>query len=147
MKKEKENGARVRVWASIPQPVKELLAQRARDERNRESEIIAKAITLYLTKDVTDESLLIAKMSEIIRVVQNMQTKLDTGQKLDLEFFQYFFMFAPDFPGDEKEKQRVFNKGASRTQDFLSGFRQREKQMPRLLEAIFGMMLEEEANE
>jgi hypothetical protein len=144
MKKEKENGARVRVWASIPQPVKELLAQRARDERNRESEIIAKAITLYLTKDVTDESLLIAKMSEIVRVVQNMQTKLDTGQKLDLEFFQYFFMFAPDFPGDEKEKQRVFNKGASRTQSFLSGFRQREKQMPRLLEAIFGMMLEEE---
>ena len=144
MKKEKENGARVRVWASIPQPMKELLARRARDERNRESEIIAKAITMYLTKDVTDESLLIAKMSEIIRVVQNMNTKLDTGQKLDLEFFQYFFMFAPDFPGDEKEKQRVFNKGASRTQSFLSGFRQREKQMPRLLEAIFGMMLEEE---
>jgi hypothetical protein len=144
MKKEKDNGTRVRVWASIPQPVKDLLAQRARDERNRESEIINKAITLYLTKDVTDESLLIAKMSEIVRVVQNLQTKLDTGQKLDLEFFQYFFMFAPDFPGDEKEKQRVFNKGASRTQSFLAGFRQREKQMPRLLEAIFGMMLEEE---
>ena len=144
MKKEKESGARVRVRASIPQPMKELLSQRARDERNRESEIIAKAVTMYLTKDVTDESLLIARMSEIIRVVQNMNTKLDTGQKLDLEFFQYFFMFAPDFPGDEKEKQRVFNKGASRTQSFLSGFRQREKQMPRLLEAIFGMMLEEE---
>jgi hypothetical protein len=38
----------------------------------------------------------------------------------------------------------VFNKGANRTQRFLSGFRQREKQMPRLLAAIFGMMLEEE---
>jgi hypothetical protein len=38
----------------------------------------------------------------------------------------------------------MFNKGASRTQNFLAGFRQREKQMPRLLEAIFGMMLEEE---
>jgi hypothetical protein len=144
MKQEKEDKTKVRVWASIPRPVKELLAQRARDERNRESEIIAKAVIMYLTKDVTDESLLIAKMSEIIRVVQNMNTKLDTGQKLDLEFYQYFFMFSPDFPGDEKEKQRVFNKGASRTQSFLSGFRQREKQMPRLLEAIFGMMLEEE---
>jgi hypothetical protein len=144
MKKLKENGAKVRVWTSIPQPVKELLAQRALDEHNRESEIIAKAVTMYLTKDVTDESLLIAKMSEIIRVVQNMNTKLDTGQKLDLEFYQYFFMFAPDFPGDEKEQQRVFTKGAGRTQSFLSGFRQREKQMPRLLEAIFGMMLEEE---
>ena len=137
MKKEKENGARVRVWASIPQPMKELLARRARDERNRESEIITKAITMYLTKDVTDESLLIAKMSEIIRVVQNMNTKLDTGQKLDLEFFQYFFMFAPDFPGDEKEKQRVFNRGASRTQSYLSGFRQREKQMPRWVGSHF----------
>jgi hypothetical protein len=144
VKKEKENGDRVRVWASIPQPMKELLAQRARDERNRESEIIVKAIAAYLTRDVTDESLLIAKMSEIIRVVQNMQTKLDTGQKLDLEFFQYFFMFAPDFPEDEQEKQRVYNKGASRTQSFLAGFRRREKQMPRLLEAIFGLMLEEE---
>jgi hypothetical protein len=144
MNKPKENGTKVRVWASVPQPVKELLSRRARDERNRESEIIAKAITMYLTKDVTDESLLIAKMSEIIRVVQNMDTKLDTGQKLDLEFYQYFFMFSPDFPNDEKEKQRVFNKGAGRTQSFLSGFRQREKQMPRLLEAIFGMMLEEE---
>jgi hypothetical protein len=38
----------------------------------------------------------------------------------------------------------VFSKAASRTQSFLAGFRQREKQMPRLLEAIFGMMLEEE---
>jgi hypothetical protein len=144
MKKEKEDGTKVRVWAYIPQPVKELLSQRSRDEHNRESEIIAKALAMYLTKDVTDESLLIAKMTEIVRVVQNLQTNLDTGQKLDLEFYQYFFMFAPDFPGDEKEKQRVFNKGASRTQSFLSGFRQREKQMPRLLEAIFGMMLEEE---
>jgi hypothetical protein len=144
MKKDKEDGAKVRVWAYIHQPMKELLSQRARDERNRESEIITKALAMYLTKDVTDESLLIAKMSEIVRVVQNMQTKLDTGQKLDLEFYQYFFMFAPDFPGDEKEKQRVFNKGAGRTQGFLSGFRHREKQMPRLLEAIFGMMLEEE---
>jgi hypothetical protein len=144
MKKENGNGSRVRVWASIPQPVKEMLAQRARDERNRESEVVAKAIMMYLAKDVTDESLLIAKMSEIVRVVQNLQTKLDTGQKLDLEFYQYFFMFAPDFPGDEKEKQQVFGKAASRTQSFLAGFRQREKQMPRLLEAIFGMMLEEE---
>ncbi|MDR1597264.1 MAG: hypothetical protein LBR99_06125, partial [Treponema sp.] len=76
MKKEKEDKAKVRVWASIPRPVKELLSQRARDEHNRESEIIAKAIAMYLTKDVTDESLLIAKMSEIIRVVQNMDTKL-----------------------------------------------------------------------
>jgi hypothetical protein len=64
--------------------------------------------------------------------------------KLDLEFYQYSFMSAPDFPGDEKEKQWVFSKGASRTQNFLSGFRRREKQMPLLLEAIFGMMLEEE---
>jgi hypothetical protein len=69
-------------------------------------------------------------MPEIIRVVQNMDAKLDTGRKLDLEFYQYFFMFSPGFPGDEKEKQRMFNKGASRTQSFLSGFRQREKQMP-----------------
>jgi hypothetical protein len=44
-------------------------------------------------------------------------------RKLDLEFYQYFFMSAPDLPGDEKEKHRVFNKGASKTQNFLSGFR------------------------
>jgi hypothetical protein len=79
MKKEKEDKTKVRVWASIPRPMKELLAQRARDEHNRESEIITKAVTMYLTKDVADESLLIAKMSEIIRVVGNMDAKLDTG--------------------------------------------------------------------
>jgi hypothetical protein len=144
MKKEKGKENKVRVWASIPRPVKELLSQRAREEHNRESEVITKAVTMYLTRDVTDESLLIAKMSEIVRTVQNMQTKLDTGQKLDLEFYLYFFMFAPDFPGDEKEKRQIFSKAAGRTQSFLAGFRQREKQMPRLLEAIFGMMLEEE---
>jgi hypothetical protein len=117
--------------------------EKEKENRNQGQgvEIIVKAIVAYLTRDVTDESLLIAKMSEIIRVVQNMSVKLDAGQKL---VFQYFFLFAPDFPADEQEKQRMYNKGASRTQSFLAGFRQREKQMPRLLEAIFGMMLEEE---
>jgi hypothetical protein len=57
----------------LTHPVKEMLAQRARDECNRESEVVAKAIAMYLTRNVTDKSLLIAKMSEIVRVVQNLQ--------------------------------------------------------------------------
>ena len=108
------------------------------------SEIITKALTMYLTKDVTDENLLIAKMSEVIRSVQNVSKRLEVGQKLDLEWLQYFFLFSPDLPKDEKERNLVHQRAAKRTGEFLLSFRRRMKMMPQFLESIFGTMLEED---
>jgi hypothetical protein len=135
---------KIRVWAYVSPQMNELLAQRAKDENNTKTDIVTKALTMYLTKDVTDESLLIAKMSEITRVVQNLATRLEVGQKLDLEWYHYTLMFTPELPKDEKEQHLIQQRAAKRASDFLLAFRRRVKMMPQFLETIFGVMLEED---
>jgi hypothetical protein len=147
MGKETEKKIKIRTWAYISPTIKELLLQRAKDENNSESEIVTKAVTMYLTKDVTDESLLIAKMSEIIRVIQNLATRMEVSQKLDLEWYHYSLMFTPELPRDEKEQNLIQSRAAKRASDFLLSFRRRMKMMPQFLESIFGVMLEEDDTE
>jgi hypothetical protein len=144
MNKKTDDTRKVRTWAYINPPIKELLIQRAKDEKNSESEIITKALTMYLTKDVTDESELIAKMSEVIRVLQNLSTRIEVGQKLDLEWYHYSLMFTPELPKDEKERNLIQGRAAKRAGEFLLSFRHRMKMMPQFLESIFGVMLEED---
>ena len=47
--------------------IRKLLSQRARDEGISSNAVIQKAVSLYLTKDTMDESLLIAKMTDVDR--------------------------------------------------------------------------------
>jgi hypothetical protein len=145
---ETPNSARkVRAWAYLSPHLKELLARRARDEHDSESEVITKALTMYLTKDVTDESFLLAKMSELARTVANLDRKIEVGQKLGLEYLQYFFMTVSEFPSDKKELGSLQTRAAQRTAELVTLFRRREKRMPRFLETVLGAMLEEELEE
>jgi hypothetical protein len=144
MNEKQPNSRKVRAWAYLSPHIKELLKGRAQDEHDSESEIITKALTMYLTKDVTDESLLIAKMSELTRTVGNLDRKIEVGQKLGLEYLQYFFMTVPEFPADKKDLGRLQTRAAQRTAELVTLFRQREKRMPRFLETVLGAMLEEE---
>jgi predicted DNA-binding protein (UPF0278 family) len=134
----------IRAWAYISPAIKKLLIQRAADENNSESFIITKALTMYLMKDTTNENELIAKMSEIIRVMQNLSDKIEVGQKLNLEWIQTSFMFTPELSEDKAEQKKVYELAAKRMEKFLSSFRRREKMLPQFLEGIFGGMLEEE---
>jgi hypothetical protein len=142
MRNDKGDGKKVRLWAYVNPEIEELVTQRANDENNTKSDIVTKALTMYLTKDITDESLLIAKMGEIARVVQNLATRLEVSQKLDLEWYHYNLMFTPELPKDEKEQNLIQQRAAKRAGDFLLSFRRRVKMMPQFLETIFGVMLE-----
>jgi hypothetical protein len=142
--KDKDAAGKKRVWAYVGEEMYGLLENRARDEHDTKADILIKALTLYLTKDTTDESLLIAKMSEIIRAVQNLSTRLEAGQKLDLEWQHYTLMFTPELPRDEKERNLIQERAAKRAGDFLLAFRKRMKMTPKFLETIFGVMLEED---
>jgi hypothetical protein len=144
MKNGKDTAGKKRVWVYAGEELYELLENRARDEHATKADIISKALTMYLTKDITDESLLIAKMSEIIRVVGNLATRLEVSQKLDLEWQHYTLMFTPELPNDETERNLVQERAAKRAGDFLLAFRRRMKMTPKFLETIFGVMLEED---
>jgi hypothetical protein len=144
MRNNNDDTKKIRVWGYISPEMEELVIQRAKDENNTKSDIVTKALAMYLTKDITDESLLIAKMSEIARTVQNLATRLEVSQKLDLEWYHYNLMFTPELPKDEKEQNLIRQRAAKRASDFLLAFRHRMKMMPQFLETIFGIMLEEE---
>lgn len=146
MKQNSENLQNVRIWARVTQNTDELLEQRAREEHISKSALITKAITLYLTKDTMDESLLLAKMSNIQKVFDRLEKKIDTKQKLDLEWYQYFFFFAPDIKGLSEEQINLkFKKANADVVAMLTNFRNHEKHSKPFLEAIFGSMLEEDA--
>jgi hypothetical protein len=144
MKNDTNDTKKIRSWAYISPLIKEMLMQRAKDERSSESELITKAVTMYLMKDVTDESELISKMSEVIRVMENLALKIEVGTQLQIEWIQTFFMYTPDLPNDKAGLNKKYEIAAKRTEHFLATFRNRKKMMPQFLEGIFGAMLEEE---
>ena len=72
--------------------MRKLLAQKAKDEGISSNAVIQKAVSLYLTKDTMDESLLIAKMTDVQRQIARLKHEFDVKQKLDLEWYQYFFL-------------------------------------------------------
>ena len=79
----------------VTKKIKALMNQKAYDEGISVNAIAQKAVALYLTKDTMDESLLIAKMSDIQRQIARIIHEINLKQKLDLEWYQYFFLFAP----------------------------------------------------
>ena len=81
--------------------MRRLLFQRSRDEGISSNAVIQKAVSLYLTKDTMDESLVIAKMTDVQRQIARLKHEIDVKQKLDLEWYQYFFLFAPPIPQEE----------------------------------------------
>lgn len=94
-----------------------------------------KAVELYLTKDTTDESLLIAKMSETQRIVQMLDKKIDAEQKLNMEWYQYFFMFQPEMPENEDDARMLYKRAAEKTERMLERFQKRLPRLPAFSEA------------
>ncbi len=125
--------------------MRKLLSQRANDEGISSNAVIQKAISLYLTKDTMDESLLVAKMTDVQRQIARIKHEIDVKQKLDLEWYQYFFLFAPPIPKDEVGLR--MQKANKDVQAFLQNFKRRVTSIKPLIETIFGDMLEEEAGD
>lgn len=122
---------------------KDLLALRATEDGVSVNAVINKAVTVYLTKDTTDESLIMAKLSDIQRQIGRLKNRTDVREKLLLEFFQYFFLFAPPLPQEELPVR--MKKANQDVQGFLLNFRHRAAAIKPLIETIFGDMLEEDA--
>jgi hypothetical protein len=131
----------------MPPRINELLHQRAVEEHVSESALIRKAVTLYLTKDIEDESLLIAKMTELQRQTGFIEKKLDLGQKLELQWMQFLLCFQPELPSDKKSRLLLLQRGSERFNRFLAMFKDRVKSLPSLLESLLADMLEEDAGE
>lgn len=129
----------------LTEEVRKLLVQRAGDEGISSNAVIQKAVTHYLTKDTMDESLLIAKMTDIQRQIARLKHEIDVKQKLDLEWYQYFFLFAPPIPQEEVGLR--MKKANKDVQAFLQNFKHRAAGIKPLIETIFGDMLEEEAGD
>jgi hypothetical protein len=145
--REKTTLGKKQLLLRTPAPLMDRLAVRAQEEGLSKNELATKALQLYLTKDITDESLFIAKLSELQRIVQILDKKIDTAQKLQIEWFQYFFLFQPDEPQDEGERRRLVQKAAERTEELLANFRRRLPHLPAFLEALLSDYLEEEEKE
>lgn len=144
---EKENLQNVQLHIRVTKRIEELLKQRAKDENMTVTALINKALTVYLTKDTMDESLLLAKMSNIQKTFDRLEKKIDVKQKLDLEWYQYFFFFAPDTKNLTEEQVNLrLNKANKDVVAMLTNFRNHEKQAKPFLEAIFGNMLEEDVD-
>jgi hypothetical protein len=134
-----------RLVLRIPASLMDLLVRRSRDEGISRNELVINILALYFEKDITDESLLIAKLSDLQRSVQLLDRKVDVAQKLQLEWFQHYFLSAPPLPSNDKEAALLFRAAAERTDAFLSNFRRRLPKLPALLESLLADFLEEDA--
>jgi hypothetical protein len=134
---------KVRAWTYLSPPVKEILSQKAREEHTSESDIISNALSVYLTKDIVPESLVMAQLQELKRQIESLGKTLDLQQKLDLEWYQFNFLSLPELPLNEKERAVRYKRASDRFRQFLVAFRRRSKTTPAFMESIFGELLEE----
>jgi hypothetical protein len=130
----------------LAKSLKELLVRRARDEHLSESGLTVKALTLYLTKDIEDESLLIAKMTELQRQVEYIEKKIDISQKKDIQWEQFLLAFQPELPLDNAVREMQIKRASQRYLQFLTHFRDRSRALPSMLETVMADMREENAS-
>ena len=127
--------------------VRELLSQRAADDGISMNEVMNKAVVMYLTKDTTEESLLIAKLSDIQNSLGRMKRRDDLREKFELDVYQFLFTVSPELPEESKAGIAVLERGKRRFEGFLKGFRHRVSILKPVMETVFGDMLEEDAGE
>jgi hypothetical protein len=113
-----------------------LLLRRAKDENISASKLAVRAIALYLTKDIEDESLLIAKMTELQRAVGYIDRKIDIAQKKDMQWEQYLLAFQPELPADKETRESKIKRAGTRYARFICQFRDKAKALPSLMEAV-----------
>jgi hypothetical protein len=130
---------------SVDTRLGDLLKQRAREEGLSHNALITKALTLYLTRDIEDESLLIAKMTETQRQLEFLQKKLDLGQKKDMQWEIFLLALQPELPADPAARDIRIKRANQRYVQFLTQFRNRSRQLPSLLESVLGDLGEQPA--
>ena len=127
--------------------VRELLSQRAVDDGISMNEVMNKAAVMYLTKDKMEESLLIAKLSDIQNLLGRMKRRDDLREKFELDVYQFLFTVMPELPEESRAGVAVLERGKQRFESFLKGFRRRVCALKPVMETVFGDMLEEDAGE
>jgi hypothetical protein len=127
--------------------LRELVKQRSFEENLSENKLITKALTLYLTKDIEDESLIIAKLTELQRQSDYLQKKIDISQKKDIQWEIFLLALMPELPGDTAARDIRIKRANQRYAQFLSSFRNRSRQLPQMLESVFGDMQEQSVSE
>jgi hypothetical protein len=120
------------------------LEERARACGLSKNELINEALALYLTQDLTDESLMIAKETETQRVLGLLEKKLDLFMKLTLDWNQHLLSLLPEAPADARTRAALAKRAAERNDEFLRGFQRRLPRLPALLEALLADFLETE---
>ncbi len=125
--------------------VRELLSQRAVDDGISMNEVMNKAAIMYLTKDTMEESLLIAKLSDIQNSLGRMKRRDDLREKFELDVYQFLFTVMPELPEESRAGTAVLERGKQRFESFLKGFRHRVSVLKPVMETVFGDMLEEDA--
>lgn len=125
--------------------VRELLSQRAADDGISMNEVMNKAAIMYLTKDTMEESLLIAKLSDIQNLLGRMKRRDDLREKFELDVYQFLFTVMPELPEEGGAGIAVLERGKRRFESFLKGFRRRVSVLKPVMETVFGDMLEEDA--
>jgi hypothetical protein len=131
---------------SIDKHLGGLLKQRAIDEGLSENKLIAKALTLYLTKDIEDESLIIAKLTEMQNQLEYLQKKTDLSHKKDIQWEIFLLAFQPELPSDPAARELKIKRANQRYNQFLTQFRNRARQIPSMLESVLGDMAEQQAS-
>jgi hypothetical protein len=126
----------------FPTELKRQIKNYAEEENISETAVITLALQKFFTSDISDESLLIAKMSSADSKLHKLTAKIDLGHKLMMDFFQYNFIFFPPLPEDTKQLKIKYAAAAQGFRQFMLMLRRRLKTMPSLEETIFGDMAE-----
>jgi uncharacterized protein (DUF1778 family) len=122
--------------------LKKLIDQRAKEEQLSINKLIIKALTLYLTKDIEDESLIIAKLTSVQRQIEFIEKKIDISQKKDMQWEQFLLALQPELPNDKAARELKIKRAGQRYIQFLTSFRDRIRALPSMFEAVLADMQE-----
>lgn len=135
MPKEEEN-KEVRFTLRYSAYLNDLVMKKAKELEMSKNEICIIALQEYLTRDITDESLLLAKLSDMQRTVRMTDNKIEVWGKMFMYYLRYFFLFSPEYPEDREIFSKALKNAEKRTQGFLRRQKEFMKESPRFLEML-----------
>lgn len=134
----KVENTKVQVSFKINRELNKVLEQKAKLEQMTKTNLCEIALEKELYKDVNIQNELLGSNQEIIKTINRLEKKFDVYTSMFIYFLKFFFTAHKEEFNREKigDINTAFNIGEEKKNNFISLFKQENKHMTNIIEAL-----------
>ena len=129
----------VRKVYNLPEHVCEKIEEMANESGVTNTDAVINAILFKYNNEVTDEHILLGRMTQIQKKLDYLDKKIETFSSLIYYLIPYFLAVHPDLPRDKQESATQLNKATQKMKNMVINFRKYLKsEKISFVQSVFG---------